>query len=83
MGQGGLGTGPAAARRSEAARRTSARMGGAGARVTAAAAAAAASERDSEWVELALPVGTHHPCPNPHPFCLGRVRVTHLNLDTG
>lgn len=77
MGQGGLGTGPAAARRSEAARRTSARMGGAGARVTAA------SERDSEWVELALPVGTHHPCPNPHPFCLGRVRVTHLNLDTG
>ena len=31
------------------------------------------------WVKLAM--GTHYPYPNPYPLYLGRVWITHLNLD--
>ena len=32
---------------------------------------------------LKLPLDTHHPYPNPYPLYLGRIWITHLNLDMG
>ena len=33
--------------------------------------------------EVKMPLGTQHPYPNPYPYCLGRVWVTHLFVDMG
>ena len=35
------------------------------------------------WLKITMPLGTHYPHPNPYLYCLGRVEITHLNVDTG